>query len=61
RQFVLGINAGFRWDLPANFYVTPWLGVGYAFGADDVTLGTRTFDANSLVVFPAVHLGYRLR
>ena len=61
RQFALGINAGFRFDLPANFYITPWLGVGYAFGADDVTLGDQTFDVNPLIVFPAVHLGYRLR
>jgi hypothetical protein len=61
RQFVLGINAGFRLDLPANFYVTPWLGVGYAFGAEDVTLAGQTFDTNPLILFPAIHLGYRLR
>jgi len=60
-QLVLGIHAGFRFDIAAGFYGTPWLGVGYAFGADDVALDGKTFSANPLVVFPALHLGYRLR
>lgn len=60
-QFALGVNAGVRVDLVAGLYVTPWLGVGYAFGAEDLSLAGRTFSPNPLIVFPAVHLGYRLR
>lgn len=58
-QVSAGINAGYRFVLPRDFYVTTWLGVGYAFGADDVSLGGRTFEAQTLIIFPAVHLGYR--
>lgn len=60
-QFTLGVNAGMRVDLVAGLYVTPWLGVGYAFGAEDLSLADQTFSANPLIVFPALHLGYRLR
>jgi hypothetical protein len=60
-QFTLGVNAGWRFDLVGGFYATPWLGVGYAFGQDDVTLAGETFSGSPLVVFPAVHLGYHLR
>jgi len=60
-QFALGGNAGYRIDLVGGFYLTPWLGVAYAFGAQDVTLGGKTFTANPLIIFPALHLGFRLR
>jgi hypothetical protein len=59
RQVQLGVQAGYRFALPAGFYASTWLGVGHAFSADDVTLAGATYEAMSLTVFPAVHLGYR--
>lgn len=61
RQLQAGVHLGYRFSLPADLYVTPWLGVGYAFGVDDVTLGGATFESTRVTVFPAVHLGYRFR
>ncbi|HKO48647.1 MAG TPA: hypothetical protein VJV79_13040 [Polyangiaceae bacterium] len=60
-QLVVGANAGWRFEIVGDFYATTWLGLGYAFGQADVTLGGETFTSNPLVIFPAVHLGYRLR
>lgn len=54
-----GAHVGYRIALPLGFYATPWLGVGYAFGAHDVTLAGATFKANPVTIFPAIHLGYR--
>jgi hypothetical protein len=60
-QVSAGVNAGYRIELGAGFYVTPWLGVGAVFGADDVTLAGETFEQSPWLVFPAIHLGYRFR
>ena len=60
-QFALGANAGFRIDIVGGLYLTPWLGVAYAFGADDVTLDGKTFAGKPLIIFPALHLGFHLR
>lgn len=60
-QVSAGVHGGYRLSLPAGFYATAWLGVGYAFSADDVMLGGKAYDASPLVVFPAIHLGYRFR
>jgi hypothetical protein len=56
-----GINLGWRFDLPARFYATPWVGVSHAFNRKDVTLGGSTYAGSGITVFPAVHLGYRFR
>ncbi|MBX3157843.1 MAG: hypothetical protein KF773_17880 [Deltaproteobacteria bacterium] len=56
-----GIHAGYRISLPANLYVTPWIGVGYSFGSDDIAVGNARFAAIPVTIFPAVHLGYRFR
>ena len=61
RRCLTGVELGYRIGLPAGFHVTPWIGVGYAWGADDVMLDGKSFDASPLSVFPAVHLGYRFR
>lgn len=61
RQLATGLNVGYRFTLPASFYATAWLGVGYVWGADDVTIGGATFEAMRINVFPAIHLGYRFR
>lgn len=58
-QIGAGVHAGYRFSLPAGFYATAWLGVGYVFSADDVMLGGKTYDAQPFTVFPAIHLGYR--
>ncbi len=60
-QLMTGVNFGWRFGLPASFYATTWLGLGYAFGADDVTLGGKRFEPQRFTVFPAIHLGYQLR
>jgi len=60
-QLTVGVNAGVRCYVAGDLYITPWLGVGYSFGAEDVSLGGQTFAANPLLIFPALHLGYRLR
>lgn len=39
----------------------PWLGISYNAGGHDVTLAGNTLKSTSVVVFPAVHLGYRFR
>lgn len=57
----LGVNAGYRFKLYTGLYATPWLGVGYALGSEDITLGGATFEAQPVTIFPAVHLGYAFR
>jgi hypothetical protein len=60
-QYTLGAHAGWRFDLVGGLYVTPWLGLSYAFNAGDLSLGGRTYENTPWIVFPAVHVGYRLR
>jgi hypothetical protein len=57
--FQTGVHLGYRITLPAQFYVAPWLGVGYIWSARDVTLDGKTYAAPTLSLFPAVHVGYR--
>jgi hypothetical protein len=61
RYAAVGVNAGYRIDLTAGFYATPWLGVAYNFNADDATLVGERYKASHVSVFPAVHVGYRFR
>ena len=58
-QGSLGLHVGYRIPIIAGFYITPWIGVDYDFGARDVTLRGATYKASSITVFPAIHLGYR--
>ncbi len=60
KQVSLGVNAGYRFVLPAGFDVTTWLGVSYGVGARDLHLEGHTFSVQPWTVFPAVHVGYRL-
>lgn len=57
RRYGVGAHAGWRFDLGAGFYATPWVGVSYSFGTENVTLAGKTFEANPVTVFPAVHFG----
>ena len=61
RQLGVGIHAGYRFELPDGFYVTPWLGLGYDFGTRDVTFQGATYHPSAIAVFPAVHVGFRFR
>jgi hypothetical protein len=53
-----GVRAGWRIQLPSDFYVTPWVGVGYRF-SEDAQIAGRTYQNNPITVFPTFHLGYR--
>lgn len=57
----VGARAGWRFSLPAGFYATPWLGVDYAIGAGDRTVGAFAYEESPWVIFPTVHVGYRFR
>lgn len=56
-RFQAGLRAGWRIALPSDFYVTPWIGVGYAVGAGDRMVANRMFRDSPIVVFPTVHFG----
>ncbi len=53
-----GLRAGWRIQLPKDFYLSPWIGVGYRFG-QDLNVAGRTYDNNPITIFPTVHLGRR--
>jgi hypothetical protein len=61
KQFSSGVNAGYRFSLPADFYVTAWAGLSYAVGARDVAFDGADYEMNPWRVFPAVHMGYQFR
>lgn len=56
----VGGRAGWRILLPAGFYATPWVGLGYAIGAGDRRVGAFEYEASPWVLFPTLHLGYRI-
>jgi hypothetical protein len=56
-----GIDVGWRINLPAGFYVKPWVGFNFKFNPRDVKLGGQTYEDHFFGVFPAIHLGYRFR
>lgn len=60
-QGAVGVDLGYRISLPADFYVTPWIGLSYQLGRKDVTLAAAAWHQSALNVFPAVHLGYQFR
>ena len=60
-ELSVDLHAGWRFELPASFYATAWLGVGRSIGAGDVTLDGETFERSPWTIFPAVHVGYRFR
>ncbi|MEM9488060.1 MAG: hypothetical protein AAGC55_02885 [Myxococcota bacterium] len=56
----VSVRVGYRFELAGGFFVSPWIGIGYARG-DDITVGESTWETNPLIVFPTVHIGYRGR
>jgi hypothetical protein len=61
RRLQVGGRAGWRIPLPAGFYATPWIGVGYAIGAGDRRVGAYVYEESPWVIFPTLHVGYRIR
>ncbi|AKU93152.1 hypothetical protein [Vulgatibacter incomptus] len=61
QQYDVGIgpHVGWRFDLGAGFYATPWISLDYSLNPKDVTLGGETFASDRWSVFPAIHLGRR--
>ena len=59
--FGVGADIGYRIALGRRFYVTPWIGASYNLNARDVTLAGATSKANPLLIFPAIHVGYRVQ
>lgn len=56
-----GGRAGYRWTFGERFFVSPWVGVGYAFGAHDSVLGGARFSPQRITVFPTIHVGYQIQ
>jgi hypothetical protein len=60
-EIAVGVQLGWRFDLAGDLYVTPWLGVSRGLDREAVTVDGSTYRGSPVNVFPAVHLGYRLR
>ena len=58
--FDFSARVGYRFEIGGGFFVSPWIGVGYAKG-EDIDVGGATWEHNPLVIFPTVHVGYRGR
>jgi hypothetical protein len=56
-----GGRVGYRWTLGEHFFVSPWVGVGYAFGARDSVLGDAQFSSQRITIFPTIHVGYQIQ
>lgn len=54
------VRVGYRFEIGRGFFVSPWIGVGYARG-EDINVGGATWKHNPLMIFPTVHVGYRGR
>lgn len=59
RALSAGLELGWLIPIVEGLYLKPWVGIGWAFGTEDVVLGDERFEANPLQIFPTVHLGYR--
>jgi len=58
QSWIAGGRLGWHFALPAHFYIKPWVGVGYRFGRESVTVGKRVFHQTPLSLFPTFHVGY---
>ncbi len=56
----VGARIGYLLDLAGGFYVTPWVSVDHVFGGGDFELAGKTVKDSEWVVFPTVHLGFRM-
>lgn len=60
-EFTVGANLGWRFDLPAGFYATPWIGFDYAFADRNTSVGGETYEQGRWTIFPTVHVGYQFQ
>jgi hypothetical protein len=60
-QVAAGVNAGWRFLLTKHLYASAWLGVSYGTKTKDIELAGSTYETKRVIVFPAVHIGYRFR
>ena len=59
RRLSMGVRAGWRFALPARFFISPWLGIDYSPGIATRQLGEHHYEESPWSLFPTVHLGYR--
>lgn len=57
----IGIDAGYRFSLPYNLYITPWAGIARDLSATEVMVDGKTFAMSAWTPFAAVHVGFRFR
>ncbi len=55
----IGPRVGYRFNIGAHLYITPWVSVSYLFNTDDVMLGGERLEQKSYMFFPTVHVGWR--
>jgi hypothetical protein len=60
RRVSVGGRVGYEIDVAGGFYVLPWFGVDVFFQDRAVTLDGERFDPGQVILFPTVHLGYRI-
>jgi hypothetical protein len=56
-----GGRVGWRIMLPGDFFIAPWVGVGYRFGDEVIGVGEASYEQSAWVIFPTIHIGYRAR
>lgn len=57
----IGIDAGYRFSLPYNLYITPWAGIARDLSDTEVMVDGKTFAMSAWTPFAAVHVGFRFR
>ena len=57
----VGARVGWRIPIAAGFYATPWVGLDYAIGAGDRSVGDVVYEESPWVLFPTLHVGYQTR
>jgi len=56
----VGVRAGYRLDIGRRgLYLSPWVGVSYTMGGDDMVIGDQRFNDSPITIFPTVHIGWR--
>jgi len=60
-QRAIAVQTGYRIHLFGQFYMTPWIAVGYEFEAPKIHIENATYESSHLQVFPTIHLGYQFR
>ncbi len=56
----IGPRVGYRFNVGNRLYITPWVSVSYLFNTEDVVLAGQRLEQKRYLVFPTVHIGWRL-